>query len=180
MQEVQFPVWDAPGIGSPRHDLVSTQWFQDRLTPGSPVRLTTVTLARVDGTGDELPTIAVSSMDVAIADPTRRGLTVNALLPYGDRLAALYDIPGPQAHQSLVHLAGQPGTEAALLINGTPVRARRHQIPESGDWVVTSADPCYAVCVAGNADIAVPELMTADLTLWQDPILNQIADITGH
>jgi len=173
MAAVGFPLWDAPGFGSPWLGGVSSQWTERELH--------TVTLARCRSEPrDDLPDISVSTSKPGWSDTPHQALTIGALLGFAIRLTVAGPMTAREASWALVELAHGPGLPASLTVDGIVVDARRYDVPVTGDWVVTSADPLSPVCVAGRAGLPVPALEVADLTVWSAPLADQIAQIAGR
>jgi len=137
----------------------------------------TVTLGRVDHAEEDDPDLTISSMDLSLADPVRRALTIGALLPFAERLAAAQGIPTREASEFLVRLSEKSGDPATLTVNDEAVTAIRHEVPALGYWVVTAVDSNYAVCVAGRRQMRLPGLKAADMKVWEEPILQQVAEM---
>ena len=173
MHAAGFRLWDAPGFGSPWLAGVSSQWA-DRV-------LHTVTLARCRSEPrDDLPDISVSTTKPGWSAAPHQGLTVGALLGFAIRLATAGPMSARAASWALVELSHAPGLPATLTVDGIAVDARRYDVPATGDWVVTSADPLSPVCVAGRAGLSVPALEVADMALWSAPLADQIAEVAGR
>jgi len=162
MESIGFMIWDAPRSGNPRSDLVSTAWGDGELVM--------VTLSRSHDTDKELADVSILSMDPGIGGNSHG---VSALLSFAKRFAAARGIGLRDATKALIELADQPGTPVTLTLNDSLVTARRHDVPETGDWVVTAVD--LPVAVAGLRGIELPELESADLTLWENPLIEQVA-----
>lgn len=168
MDAVGFPLWDAPGFGSPWLGGVGSQWRDSELH--------TVTLARCrDEPRDDLADISVSTSKPGWSTKPHLALTVGALLAFSPRLTSVGGMTAREAASTLVGLSRGAGRPASLTAAGRVVEARRFDVPVTGDWVVTSADPLLAVSVAGREELPVPELAIADLTPWNAPLVEQAA-----
>ncbi|BBH69305.1 hypothetical protein ACTI_59900 [Actinoplanes sp. OR16] len=175
LEMVTFAVWDAPGFGVVRLDRVSTQWVGARPDES---RLVMVVLGRESGCLDgEEPDLAVSSMDPSIGGDLRRGLVAGALLSLAERAAAAQEISQRESATALMRMAERPGADTTLGVDGRVVPAWRYEVPGSEDWVIVSGDAEVPVCVSGLRGVRVPELEAADLALWREPLLAQIAGI---
>ncbi|MFI7598306.1 hypothetical protein [Actinoplanes sp. NPDC049681] len=161
MDEVGFVLWDAPKVGQPRLDLVSTSWHDEELL--------TVTLSRSAGAGGDIPDVSIWSAKTL----ERSGLTLSALLPFTRRYAETHISDQRDAAKALELISMASGTPTEIKIGGAFVSAERYEVPGTKDWVVTATDPSFPVSVAGIGGHDVPELEVADMVLWRWPIEDQ-------
>ncbi|WP_157437232.1 hypothetical protein [Actinoplanes subtropicus] len=168
MDAVGFPLWDAPGFGSPWLGGVRSEWRDSELH--------TVTLARCrDETRDDLADISVSTSKPGWSTTPHLALAVGALLSFSPRLMSTGGMTAREAAETLAGLSRGAGRSTSLTVAGRVVEAGRFDVPVTGDGVVTAVDPPLAVWAAGREALPVPALETADLTPWNAPLGEQVA-----